>query len=620
MRAHPTLLFLILMHPGCGPVKGPEPPPPNRWSNEHLLPVLEAQEHRNTAALCALLYDTSATIRSAAALAFASVQDSLAKPCLLEALHDSVVEVRVNAVFALGLIADEGTLEHMADISSEERDSSVQRAYMGATFLNLQRRGELQEVEAIVYYLERSQGQERCRTADALRRLPPLSLRSTEVDLLRLTREENDPEVQAILIRCLGQLDGNGHFEPLREWALHGRTPSIRISAIRALGRCFENDRSIVPYALLADPEPMVRAATLEQFNGLGKQVHVDSLLAVLPRIDRSDASTWYPVIKLLMQQKNGAWMAHDSLLAHRPDDPYARAAWLSARTAGPRPLAEDSLRAIMLGDDHPAVRLVAFEALDRIVRWRMTMPRAITPEMQQMAAAPFYRTVFSSGDAGLICAAAEQLQFTTPEALRILFPRTLEEEVLATLRPVQYLEALMGLRGLAARRDGLTPPTDPAPAFNHPIDKTRLLALKQGQRYHIHTRKGEIILATDVNACPGSSLAFDSLVMAGYYDGKAFHRVVPDFVAQGGCPRGDGYGGMPWTLRTEIGRAPFTTGSVGLASAGRDTESCQFFITHSPAPHLDGRYTRFGEVVQGMDVVWQLQEGDVMERVERIE
>jgi len=104
---------------------------------------------------------------------------------------------------------------------------------------------------------------------------------------------------------------------------------------------------------------------------------------------------------------------------------------------------------------------------------------------------------------------------------------------------------------------------------------------------------------------------------MAGYYDGKAFHRVVPDFVAQGGCPRGDGYGGMPWTLRTEIGRTPFTTGSVGLASAGRDTESCQFFITHAPAPHLDGRYTRFGEVVEGMDVVWQLQVGDVMERVE---
>ena len=158
------------------------------------------------------------------------------------------------------------------------------------------------------------------------------------------------------------------------------------------------------------------------------------------------------------------------------------------------------------------------------------------------------------------------------------------------------------------------------APPFNHPIDPAKLRTLPQGQRYRITTAKGTIILATDVNECPGSSLAFDSLVTAGYYNGKAFHRMVPNFVVQGGCPRGDGYGGMPWTLRTEIGRKLFTAGSVGLASAGRDTESCQFFITHSATPHLDGRYTRFGEVVEGMDIVWQLQVGDVMEKVERID
>jgi cyclophilin family peptidyl-prolyl cis-trans isomerase len=143
---------------------------------------------------------------------------------------------------------------------------------------------------------------------------------------------------------------------------------------------------------------------------------------------------------------------------------------------------------------------------------------------------------------------------------------------------------------------------------------------LEQGQQYRISTSKGEIIIATDVDECPGSSLAFDSLVTEGYYNGKAFHRMVPDFVVQGGCPRGDGYGGMPWTLRTEIGRTPFTAGSVGLASAGRDTESCQFFITHIATPHLDGRYTRFGEVVEGMDVVYRLTVGDVMQRVERVD
>jgi cyclophilin family peptidyl-prolyl cis-trans isomerase len=170
----------------------------------------------------------------------------------------------------------------------------------------------------------------------------------------------------------------------------------------------------------------------------------------------------------------------------------------------------------------------------------------------------------------------------------------------------------------VAAKRDGLPPPEHHRPSFNHPIDPAKLRVLHQGQRYRISTTKGDVIIATDVNDCPGSSLAFDSLVTAGYYNGKAFHRMVPNFVVQGGCPRGDGYGGMPWTLRTEIGRKLFTAGSVGLASAGRDTESCQFFITHSAAPHLDGRYTRFGEVMSGMDVLWRLQVGDVMIMVER--
>ena len=104
-----------------------------------------------------------------------------------------------------------------------------------------------------------------------------------------------------------------------------------------------------------------------------------------------------------------------------------------------------------------------------------------------------------------------------------------------------------------------------------------------------------------------------------GYYGGKFFHRVVPNFVAQGGCPRGDGYGSMDWTLRTEIGYEGFTKGAVGLASAGRDTESCQFFIMTAAAPHLDGKYTRFAHVVEGQDVADVLAVGDMILAVQKM-
>ena len=301
-------------------------------------------------------------------------------------------------------------------------------------------------------------------------------------------------------------------------------------------------------------------------------------------------------------------------------DDAYQRAAAIEARASQVDEAFHNELLALLRSDAPAVVRQAAFSVLAQRTSMRMMMPRAISFEMQLREAAPFWHRVFTSNDAGLICAAAEQLALSPPDQLAVLFPPEVQQQAAASLHPVRDLEAVQLIEGLAAKRDGLPPPKHVAPPFNNPIDPTKLRALPQGQRYRITTSKGTIVIATDVNDCPGSSLAFDSLVTAGYYNGKAFHRMVPNFVVQGGCPRGDGYGGMPWTLRTEIGRKLFTAGSVGLASAGRDTESCQFFITHSATPHLDGRYTRFGEVVEGMDMVWRLQVGDVMERVERVE
>jgi cyclophilin family peptidyl-prolyl cis-trans isomerase len=93
----------------------------------------------------------------------------------------------------------------------------------------------------------------------------------------------------------------------------------------------------------------------------------------------------------------------------------------------------------------------------------------------------------------------------------------------------------------------------------------------------------------------PSSVSQIANLAKAGFYDGTYFHRIVPGFVSQGGGPRGDGYGSDDHILRSEFSPLKYGTGVVGLASAGKDTESCQFFFTHLPTPHLDGRYTIIG-------------------------
>jgi len=110
--------------------------------------------------------------------------------------------------------------------------------------------------------------------------------------------------------------------------------------------------------------------------------------------------------------------------------------------------------------------------------------------------------------------------------------------------------------------------------------------------------------------------LSFAKLVRKKFYDGLIFHRVVPDFVIQGGDPRGDGWGGPGYSIRSEFSLATFTKGAVGIASSGKDTEGCQFFITQVPTPHLDGRYTVFAQVIEGQDVVDRIQIGDTITEI----
>lgn len=146
---------------------------------------------------------------------------------------------------------------------------------------------------------------------------------------------------------------------------------------------------------------------------------------------------------------------------------------------------------------------------------------------------------------------------------------------------------------------------------FNHPIDWALVKTISKNQEAVIKTSKGNIVIRLLVEEAPGSVANFVTLTKAKYYDHKIFHRVVPNFVVQAGCNRGDGWGSEDYSIRSEFSGRKFLTGSVGMASAGKDTEGTQWFITHSPTPHLDGRYSLFAEVIEGMNVVHLLEQGD---------
>ena len=113
----------------------------------------------------------------------------------------------------------------------------------------------------------------------------------------------------------------------------------------------------------------------------------------------------------------------------------------------------------------------------------------------------------------------------------------------------------------------------------------------------------------------------FVTLAKKGFYNGLVFHRVVPDFVVQGGCPQGNGTGGPGYTIKAEFNKQQHLRGTVAMArSQSPDSAGSQFYICYGPTPHLDGNYTVFGRVVSGMEHVDRIKQGDRMKTVSIVE
>lgn len=136
-----------------------------------------------------------------------------------------------------------------------------------------------------------------------------------------------------------------------------------------------------------------------------------------------------------------------------------------------------------------------------------------------------------------------------------------------------------------------------------------------KGYEIKMETNRGVIQLELYPQHAPKTVNNFVFLVQEGYYDGVSFHRVIDDFVIQGGDPTGTGRGGPGYKFEDELEGNPLKheTGTLSMANAGPNTNGSQFFITHSPQPHLDGKHTVFGKVISGMNVVNDIQEGDQM-------
>jgi cyclophilin family peptidyl-prolyl cis-trans isomerase len=176
---------------------------------------------------------------------------------------------------------------------------------------------------------------------------------------------------------------------------------------------------------------------------------------------------------------------------------------------------------------------------------------------------------------------------------------------LMAQLDPAAAAEAAMQIRPAPTT---LSADVYAAPRLTNPTVSTQA---------YIETDRGTIQIELAVLDAPLTVENFVTLARKGYFDGLSVHRVVPNFVVQDGDPRGDGEGGPGYSIRDELNERPYLRGTVGMAlDPWPDTGGSQYFIAHSPQPHLDARHTVFGRVFSGMEVVDQIQRWDVIRRV----
>jgi len=161
-------------------------------------------------------------------------------------------------------------------------------------------------------------------------------------------------------------------------------------------------------------------------------------------------------------------------------------------------------------------------------------------------------------------------------------------------------------------------PGKEPMDSKTHSYSAPPAMTIDTGKQYTatIETEKGNLVLELFASDVPVTVNNFVFLAREGFYDGTTFHRVIPGFMAQGGDPTGTGAGNPGYSFADEFTDHIHVAGTLSMANSGPNTNGCQFFITYAPQPHLDGKHSVFGQLIEGMDVLEKLTNGDVMLRV----
>lgn len=622
--------------------------------------LLELEDRRafDGPALLSMAGSGEPATRARAALAAGRIGEPGAEPILRTLLADPDASVRVSAAFASSLVPGGGLTRDLAALL-DDPDARVARAAAKAIGFLARPEGET----ALIASLSGAAPERRPAILESLWRF------STDASEAALKPHASDPDpaARAAALYALSRKPRPGSLAVLTA-ALGDENPDSAASAARALG-ILGRPESAAPLAAALDRRGPVTINALIALEALFEKApasRVDDVRRqrILELAGDANANVAVPALALLRQ-----FAGADREVARRlwtiglSGEGRRRQVALQSLVAAFRGAAGSALDAAA-GSDDPFLRAAAAESLAFLAtpdaapyRDRFSTDREVAVRLANLAGLktaasvrenrPLVHAALTDADPGVRAAAVETLAILEDPAVLPLYSEAVgkarterapdvEISVIAACekwksvpaaadvvemiyRGGKTLPARLARRALAAT---FGRPLDSLPAPEYATGKSRaeyaalLGEARKPWRATVETSAGAFTIRLAGASAPLTVTNFVSLARAGYFNGVRIHRVVPNFVLQDGDPTGTGNGGPGWEIRDEISPLEYVRGAVGMALSGPDTGGSQWFVTHSPQPHLNALYTIFGQISEGQSVVERIPQGERIVRL----
>jgi cyclophilin family peptidyl-prolyl cis-trans isomerase/HEAT repeat protein len=602
------------------------------------------------------------TYRYLASKSFASLQDEAALDSLYSLLDDPVIKVRAMAAYAIGQTGQKESEEALIRAFRQRDTMSVDNSANGAILEAIGKlgndklaallatsrgyrdsdtlllRGKMMSLyrfalrgihdESVINYLletvrnTRLDPITRLYAAHSMARIADLNIDKIKFQLAEALTEENNKDVKMALALVLRHTDNEEIQQTLLDELKNETDSRVKINIIKALASYSYIESAELITQLLKDEDINVarQAAMFLYSNGIKEDVSYYRQIGRDGVPWQVQAEILKATTKLLPYYYSNTlnsvrWEVQQ--LIKEETDPLIIINYLKALSHDPA--AYEWIISYIKDLEDESIKTAGIEVLGNILsdeNFNGTFQSYSNYHRGKIL--DFLKSEMeASSDQGILGMSAEIIATRSSYLSEMIDSTEFLFDARSRLDNPGNIESIHAIERAIAAVRGVNNPDYTDIAQSRTVDWELLNGYNTNTKVIIKTNRGACTIDLYMADCPGTVLNFLELSASNYYDGKRFHRVVPNFVIQTGSPRADNYGGTDYVINSELGPKYYDGAAyIGMASAGKNTESAQWFITHSPTPHLDGKYTIFGKVIEGVDVIQSIYPGDTIEDV----